>query len=282
MLLIVGGESDPNTRRVVDQAHIRELDYFFWDTDTEFSLQIAWDFCTPDLDLGGSCLQPDAIYMRWNVFGGASTRNLSAYEMMQGYAFAWPSIRMLNRKSATDTNNKSYNLRLAMDCGFTIPETLVMSDLSPLKNIPNAQAKVAKPLTGGIHTIDIPSLVADDAGLIESPPMYIQERIPGENLRVFSVGGELFCFHLATTELDYRNDPAVEVVAMEVPTGLVQPTRELVNSKGFDYCALDFRCRSGFDSPVFLEVNSFPMFVRFDDACENGIADAVLDFLDQS
>ena len=47
----------------------------------------------------------------------------------------------------------------------------------------------------------------------------------------------------------------------------------------FDYCALDFRCREGFDDPIFLEINSFPMFVRFDDAGENCIVNAILDFL---
>jgi hypothetical protein len=30
---------------------------------------------------------------------------------------------------------------------------------------------------------------------------------------------------------------------------------------------------------VFLEINSFPMFVRFDDAGQNCLVDAMLDFL---
>jgi len=279
VVLIVGGESDPNTRRIVDQAHLREIEYFFWDTDADLSLQIAWDFNAPDLDLGSERLRPYAVYIRWNVFGGEPTRNLSAYEMMQGYAFAWPKIRMLNRGSATDTNNKSFNLRLAQAIGFTIPDTLVMSDLSPLRTMPDAETRVAKPLGGGIHTRDVPSLSADDDSLAKSPPMFVQERIDGENLRVFSVGGKLFAFHLITSQLDYRDDPTVGVVPIEVPPELVEVTHELVKQKCFDYCALDFRCRSGFDNPVFLEVNSFPMFVRFDDACDNQIADAVLGFL---
>jgi hypothetical protein len=29
---------------------------------------------------------------------------------------------------------------------------------------------------------------------------------------------------------------------------------------------------------VFLEINSFPMFVAFDDACRNRLAEAILDF----
>lgn len=279
MLLIVGGESDPNTCRIVDQAHIREVDYLFWDTDDASCLQIAWDFASPQIDVGDQQLIPDAIYMRWNVFGGDSVRNLAAYEMVQSYAFAWPEVQMLNRGSATDTNNKSFNLRLALDVGFTIPESMVMSHLIPLKTVPNPEQKIAKPLGGGAHAKDVAKLITDDEALAGGGPMFVQERMDGENLRVFSVGGRLFGFHLKTTELDYRDDPLVDVIAVEVPEDVIAPTHELVCRKKFDYCALDFRCRNGFEDPVFLEVNSFPMFVRFDDAGANSIADAILDFL---
>ena len=96
---------------------------------------------------------------------------------------------------------------------------------------------------------------------------------------MFAVGGQLSCFHLVTSELDYREDATVDVVQVDVPGSLVAPIEELVRRKGFDYCALDFRCRNGFEDPVFLEVNSFPMFVRFDDAGQNCIVNSILDFL---
>ncbi|MFT5304496.1 MAG: glutathione synthase/RimK-type ligase-like ATP-grasp enzyme [Mariniblastus sp.] len=277
-LLIVGGESDPNTQRIVDQAHLRDLDYFFWDTDHPDCLNIAWDFNQPDLDLGENRLRPSAIFMRWNVFGGNADHNLAAFETIQAYTFAWPETRILNRRTITDINNKSFNLRLAIQSGFQIPNTLVMSNLSPLVTIPNPESQVAKPLNGGAHTVSVADLAADQNRLTSQPPQFIQEKLVGENLRLFSVGGQLSCFHLVTSELDYREDANVGVVQVEVPPELVEPTQRIVSSKGFDYCALDFRCRQGFEEPVFLEVNSFPMFVRFDDAGQNCIADSILDF----
>lgn len=281
MLLIAGGESDPNTQRIVDQAHIRALDYLFWDTDDDNCLNIAWDFNSPDLDLGERRIKPSSIFIRWNVFGGDSDRNLAAHETLQAYAFAWPDVRMLNRKTSTDTNNKSYNLRLAREVGFSIPDTLVMSNLAPLRTVPDAQQRIAKPLSGGTHTKDVSILAVDEDAIADSKPQFIQTRLEGENLRLFSVDGQLFCFHLVTSALDYREDNAVQVVRVEVPDAVVNSTRELVRRKGFDYCALDFRCRQRFDDPIFLEVNSFPMFVRFDDAGENCIVNAVLNFLCQ-
>lgn len=279
VLLIVGGDSDPNTRRVVDQAHIREIEYLFWDTDNDACLQIAWDFDSPKLDLGDKQLVPDAIFQRWNVFGGEPVRNLAAHEMIQAYAFAWPQVKILNRKTVNDINNKSFNLRLAIELGFAVPETLVMSNLFPLKSMPNPENKIAKPLNGGAHTKDVSKLAKDEVALAESKPQFIQERLDGENLRVFSVNKELSCFHLMTSELDYREDLTVDVSQVDVPREVVDLTRRLVEEKGFDYCALDFRCRDEMNGPVFLEVNSFPMFTRFDDAGENCIVNSMLDFL---
>lgn len=278
-LLIVGGESDPNTRRIVDQAHLRSVDYVFWDTDSERARQIAWDFETCEIDLGDNRYRPTSLFLRYNVFEGEPAVNLAAFETVQAFALAWPDIRLLNRQTITDANNKSANLRHAKQLGFTIPSSLVMADLTPLSNMPDPTGKIIKPLGGGAHTLGVGDVFGDVQALAEMPPMFVQERLDGENLRVFSIGGELFCFHLKTSELDYRDDARVEVIHTEVPRELMEPTDRLVERLQFDYCALDFRCRAGFDEPVFLEINSFPMFVRFDDASANALADSVLKFL---
>lgn len=278
-LLIVGGESDPNTQRIVDQAHLLGTEYLFWDTDQPASRNIAWDFESPDLDLGEHRIRPSAIFLRCNVFGDDKTQNLSVFDAIQAYAHAWPEVKILNRRCICDVNNKSFNLRLAKQIGFEVPQSLVMCNLNPLRTHPDPKSRIAKPLNGGAHTKRVDELIQDENELATATPQFIQENLLGENLRIFSVNEKLFCFHLVTNKLDYREDPGVDVVQVDVPESLVELTRRLVKEKGFDYCALDFRCRNGFDDPVFLEVNSFPMFVRFDDACKNRLADEVLEFL---
>ncbi|KAA1260765.1 hypothetical protein LF1_33060 [Rubripirellula obstinata] len=279
LLLIVGGESDPNTQRIADQAHLRGIRYFFWDTDRDDAHQIAWDFRSTRLDLGDQTIHPTSVYLRYNVFEGDPQRNISAFEMIQSYVLAWPQIRILNRESMTDSNNKSKNLRLALELGFEIPETIVMGDLTPLTTIPDPHDLAMKPLGGGAHTISVGDIYQDLGTLAGYGPQFVQEKLVGENLRVFSIGGRAFGFHLQTTSLDYRDDGNVGVAQIQVPEILQAPTLALAQRIGFDYCALDFRCRNGMDQPVFLEVNSFPMFVRFDDAGQNCLADAVLEFL---
>ena len=286
LLLIVGGESDPNTQRIADQAHLRDIPYSFWNTDLAGANQIAWDFQSPQLDLGDTAIHPTAVYLRYNVFENDSQaseqsrqHSIAAFEMIQSYVLAWPQIKILNRTSMTDSNNKCRNLRLAIELGFQIPETVVMGDLTPLVRMPNPDTRAMKPLGGGAHTVSVGDVCQDLENLSQFGPMFVQEKLAGENLRVFSIGGHTFGFHLQTQSLDYRDDAAVSVVQVEVPEALKGPTLAMAKRIGFDYCALDFRCREGMKDPVFLEVNSFPMFVRFDDAGQNCLADSVLDFL---
>lgn len=279
LLLVVGGDSDPNTQRVVDQAHLRNLPYRFWDTDNPTALRIAWDFDNPAIELDGESLQPTAVFVRYNVFAGAPQRNLAAFDTAQSYCLAWPQLRMLNRRSTTDTNNKCRNLRWAQEAGLTIPQTLVLADVSPLATMPAPHQHVIKPLAGGAHTQSVAELRDAPEKLAGLPPQFVQHRLQGENLRLFWIDGQPFCFHLQSEALDYRDDPHVQVTQIEPPDELLTPTQQLVQRIGFDYCALDFRCTGGWEQPVFLEVNSFPMFVRFDDASENRLVDAILDFL---
>jgi glutathione synthase/RimK-type ligase-like ATP-grasp enzyme len=296
LLLIVGGESDPNTQRIVDQAHLRGIRYFFWNTDNQGANQIAWDFQSPRLDLGDTTIHPTAVYLRYNVFEAdpptpdspdcdtltteaLRQQSIAAFEMIQSYVLAWPQIKILNRKSMTDANNKCHNLRLAIELGFQIPQTMVMGDLTPLARMPSPETHAMKPLGGGAHTVSVGDVYQDIEKLAQLGPMFVQEKLAGENLRVFSIGGTPFCFHLQTQSLDYRDDAMVSVVQVDVPEILKEPTKAMAERIGFDYCALDFRCRQGMHEPVFLEINSFPMFVRFDDAGQNCLADTVLDFL---
>lgn len=278
-LLIVGGESDPNTRRVVDQAHLRGRSYTFWDTDRDDCHRIAWDFDNPQIDLGDTSCRPTSLFLRFNVFGGQAETNHHVFSAIQAYGLAWPHVRILNRAVMTDANNKSRNLRIAKTIGFKIPDTTVLSDLTPLATIPNPDRRIIKPLDGGAHTVGVETIHDDIERLSGLGPQFVQSRLDGENIRVFSIGGKLFAFHLQTNHLDYREDETVEVVQINVPDDLVDQIHRLARETQFDYCALDFRCADGWNDPVFLEINSFPMFVRFDDAAENALADAVLDFL---
>lgn len=87
-----------------------------------------------------------------------------------------------------------------------------------------------------------------------------------------------YAFSLPPPDRDYRSDPAPKLSFIDTPDAVKQKSITLAKTLGFDYCALDFRANAAGDW-VFLEVNSMPMFVAFDNACENRLVDAQLDLL---
>lgn len=288
-LLIVGGESDPNTRRVADQAAMRGVDFAMVDTDTEAASNIQWSFDDPAILFGDAWFAPDSLFLRHNVFspaGGLQTQPAAnaahVHHIAREYAQAWPQIRILNRRVLGNMNSKSANLAMAKRLGFVVPESHVMTANAPTPVGFDMDQAIAKPLLGGAHTqhaADFVTAAQDPAAAASMPPQFLQHRVDGHNLRVFVVGGQTFAFHIDSDLLDYREEVANAVHNIETPPHLVEPCVAMADEIGFDYCAFDFRGTEGFDGLHFLEVNSFPMFVRFDMECENRLVDKMLSVL---
>lgn len=274
-LLVVGGESDPNTRRIADQAALRGVRFCVADTDDPKTSRIGWNFDDAALTIGDREFAPSAIFARHNVFRATSPAIHSA---IREYAAAWPRVNILNRRTLGANNSKSANLRTAAAFGFDVPATMVTDGRGPLA-VTDPHAWITKPLLGGRHTIPALGLAeAVEAG--ERPGMhFLQQRLDGTNVRVFVVGGQTFAFEIRTERLDYREVDDCEVVFVPTPAALVRPCIALADRLGFDYCAIDLRGRESDDDLHFLEINSFPMFVRFDTASENRVADRILSVL---
>jgi len=289
-LLIVGGESDPNTRRVADQAAIRGVDFVMVDTDTAAADAIHWSFENSELSLGRQRLVPESLFLRHNVFspsGGLQTQpppgSGHAHHMLREYAQAWAEVRILNRKVLGNMNSKSANLAMAKRFGFEVPASQVITaGASPTLDF-DPHTAIAKPLLGGAHTqhaADFLRATEERTGTrVVLPPQFLQHRLDGHNIRVFVVGGETFAFHIDSDLLDYRQESGNVVHSMETPRHLEGPCVSMADEIGFDYCAFDFRGVEAFEELHFLEVNSFPMFVRFDMECENRLVDKMLSVL---
>jgi len=274
-LLVVGGESDPNTQRVADQAALRGVSSLVADTDDPQTHAMMWNFDDPVLEIGGHRVEAEAIFMRHNVF---RETDATLHGGLREYVGAWPHVRVLNRASLGRQNSKAANLRLGEQLGFDIPETMIVDGRVPL-DVPDLDDWVTKPLFGGAYTIPAADLAAAVASGERRGLHLVQRRLRGRNVRVFVVGGTTFAFEIVTDRLDYRevNDCGVEYIP--TPPAVVDGSVALADQLGFTYCALDFRGETGHDDLVFLEINSFPMFVRFDTACEHRLVDRMLSVL---
>lgn len=278
-LLIVGGESDPNTRRVADQAAIRGVDFAIADTDLAESEAIHWSFDDPSILIGGQRFEPQSLFLRHNVFQNQPSAGAGyIHHVMREYALAWPEIRILNRRVLGHMNSKSSNLARARRMGFAVPASQVMTATASLPDRFDIDASIAKPLLGGAHTQHAAAFIAG-RGANPGPPQFLQQRLDGHNVRVFVVGGHTFAFHIDSEELDYRDETSNVVHTIDTPAEVADRCIAMAEEIGFDYCAFDFRGVDGFEELYFLEVNSFPMFVRFDMECQNRLVDRMLSVL---
>ena len=277
MLLIVGSDDDPNARRLVDQLYIKNLNYIQIDPSKRALTTLKWRLGEDQLLLNGDALHPKAVYMRHNVFSADSELwSLALVRTVTSFILGNPSVRVMNRKSLLHDNNKTANLLLAESLGLKVPETEVYAGPpSCLKQEFEGQDVIAKPLEGG----DYASLPSDiDEASVSYAAAFVQSRLPGENYRVFVIDGKAYGFSVQSALLDYRVDPETKGVSVPLTPDIIQGSIALAARCGFDYCALDFRADAD-GTWVFLEINSFPMFVAFDDASDNALVNAQLAFL---
>lgn len=277
MLLIVGSDNDPNTRRIADHAYIREIEFIQIDPILIDSRSVEWALGSEKLLLNGDSIQPEAVYLRHDVFSsGVEFWSSALIKTVSAFVLGNPSVRCLNRDSMLLENNKAHNLILAQTLNMPIPETTIFAGApAEMKQRFTGQDVIAKPLAGGAFSVQPDTL---DEAAIGYASSFVQERLPGQNQRVFVIDGQVFGFEVQSEELDYRTDTKTQVVTCKTPETIAEQAVEMARLCRFDYCALDFRCNDRGDW-VFLEINSFPMFSAFDDAADNRLVEAQLAFL---
>jgi hypothetical protein len=263
MLLLAGGESDPNLLQMMTTATAKQV---------PFGVALAGrDAVEARCDqegffLNGAAQSPASLFARFNCFGYDPHKDTDQWWRYHNWhtclVAATPQARRLNaRGKHTD---KFQNLRLAALCGMAIPRTVV-GDAAPFDGI-------AKPLHGGATTRAV------RAG--DRPPWgmsFFQEYLPGPEYRIYVVGDQVWQFAVTSPSLDYRvhQDAALEVVTFldqEVARVL-----DLMSRLGLDFAAVDMRCNAS--QVCFLEINDGPMFVAFDNLVGRQISGAIVDWL---
>jgi glutathione synthase/RimK-type ligase-like ATP-grasp enzyme len=291
MLLIQGGALDPNIARLHDAACARGLAPLASLTRADHVPRLRWDLETDVLEHDGTPVAPTAAFIRYNVFtrtsaaadpagGGDSFRAQAWFAAWQGWIAAHPDVRVFNRVFGQATTNKPEHLVRARRCGLTIPATVVTNDVRA-EDLAAAEWRIAKPVAGGgyAHTL-ADALGSFPAGTRTLPaPALLQRRLVQPETRVFVVGRRTFAFSVVSSALDYREDAGTDVTTTAVPPTVEAPLLALAASLGLDFAAADFKTDAGTGRPVFLEINSQPMFARFDAASEGALVGAMLDWL---
>jgi len=115
---------------------------------------------------------------------------------------------VVNRLGGGMSNNsKPYQALLVRQCGLLTPPTLVTNDMAAAHRFyENCEGQVIYKSLSGIRSI-VRRLEPEQLGrlsLLRNGPAQFQAYIPGENVRVHTVGDQLFATRVHSEAVDYR------------------------------------------------------------------------------
>jgi hypothetical protein len=294
LLLIVGGDRDPNVGSILGRMRERGIEGGALLVGASSNPGLTWDFQAGRLLVDGREVRPGASFIRFDVFTNLADprpatgfRAHAWYTTLHGWLLANPEVRILNRRYSGQ-QNKPYMLDLARRCGLAIPHTLVSNELDVLEREAAGRAMIAKPVPGGGYAQELPALLAgtERRDGRSAAPAFVQERLVAPEVRVYGVGegsGRRFeAFNVRSEALDYRTDRETEVVHLPIDTidpEVLAGLGRLMDALEMDWGAADFKTNSETGRLTFLEINSSPMFVAFDAVSGRAVSDAILDYL---
>ena len=286
-LLVAGGARDPNLERLAAAAerHGAAVRRAFVEEAREPAF--SWDLATGAATLDGVALEAAAAFLRYDVFTPpidreGLDRNVAWYAALAGWALSKAGLRVFNRGLDTRTSQKLYMLGLARECGLRIPRTLVSNVEADLRRARGPA--IAKPVAGGGYAQALEQATGG-AGWQDgrSPfPAIVQALLHYPEHRLYRVGGELHLFEIVSRAVDYRrrSDNSIRYLGRELPwpevgSGILR----LAELMGVDFCACDLKSDPEGGAPVFLELNTGPMFAAFDAAAGGALCAAMLGHL---
>ena len=285
---MAGGDADPNLARLVRRLAARGLDHVALLAGASRTPRLTWRLGDDALLVDGAEVRPTAVFLRHDVFahmadGRPESRARASrwYQTVLSWALAHEAVRFPNRAHGARQAAKPHVLHLAKRAGLAVPETLVTNDLDGF-GPGEAGRWIAKPVNGGEHTRPLDEALADEGWRRRAgaEPAIVQRRLAAPELRVYRVGGRWFAFAVRSAALDYRADPRVEVAAVAPPPpAIAGPLGRLMDGLGLDFGAADFKACPETGRPLFLEVNSAPMFAGFDRVARGALCDAIVDWL---
>jgi glutathione synthase/RimK-type ligase-like ATP-grasp enzyme len=194
--------------------------------------------------------------------------------------------RVVNRTGPMGSNSsKPFQLQLIREHGFAIPETLITNDPELVLDLRKRHKRVVYKSISGVRSI-VQALEDNDLKRLEDIrwcPTQFQEFVEGLNVRVHTVGEELFATSIETTAVDYRyatrfGYPAPELKPISLPEELCQHCLDLARALKLEMAGIDLKL--GLDGQVYcFEVNPSPAFSYYEASTGQPIAEALARYL---
>jgi glutathione synthase/RimK-type ligase-like ATP-grasp enzyme len=277
---------DPNLTVLAAAAKRRGVDFVDIRFSDDASPSFHWDLTSDVARFNQLEVKPTSCFVRYNVFNdtdsrrpGTSARGAAWYAAVQGWSLAQRDVRVLNRHITNEAANKTATLRAAAQVGLLIPATTITNEETFLRA--SHRRAIAKPVAGGdfCYTLEESLERGEFRQGRGAAPAIVQNRLTAPEVRVYIVGKRAFAFEMVSASLDYRVRQDAEVIRRREPHAETELLRHLLSRLQMDFGAADFKTNPDDGSLIFLEMNSCPMFARFDMVAEGALCDAILDEL---
>ncbi len=285
-VLIIGSPEDSHVeavaRRLGEQGvEVRVLDTLGFPERTRLSLTDALEGVSVD---GQPLGRPGAIYVR-QIHAHPLAYLVDATEDMEadwrttlitfrekatlllGLLSRWEAqgVPMYNGPTSDWKDHKPAQLALLRQAGLPVPETLWTNDPEAVRRFAAGRRVAYKPVTGGAATQELTAedLTDERLGALEAAPVTFQELLPGEDIRVYVLDGEIIAsLRIVTSALDFRqNEERIE--QLQLPPEVARQCVKAAEVLGMRWTGMDLK--RGADGVLkFLELNASPMFLGFD------------------
>jgi glutathione synthase/RimK-type ligase-like ATP-grasp enzyme len=166
------------------------------------------------------------------------------------------------------------------DADLPIPATCSTNDPDAVRAfLDRVGDAVYKPVSGGGHAraIDADSLDDDRLQRLSNSPVQFQERLDGDNLRLYVVDGDVVAAgRIVSDELDYRMGEH-EVERVDPRAEIVETAVDAADVLDLPFAGVDIIDEG--DRFALLEVNPSPMFATFDELAGTDVAGPLADLL---
>jgi glutathione synthase/RimK-type ligase-like ATP-grasp enzyme len=161
---------------------------------------------------------------------------------------------------------KPFQLYRLRQAGIDVPDTLVTNDPAAAAAFARRHARVLyKPVWGGAtaRLLEAKDLTPERLALLANAPVTFQEFVPGDNIRVYVVGGKVVASAVIETsdEVDFRRGEGY-VFRVDLPAHVEEGC--LRGARLFDLRLTSIDIKRDGDRWAFLEFNTSPMFAVFD------------------
>jgi glutathione synthase/RimK-type ligase-like ATP-grasp enzyme len=233
------------------------------------------------------------VYARYvNYRGGPERSNFSEREAQMIDAEYQLSVMQLldllpctvvNRaKASTSNDSKIYQSFLAESVGMRTPRTLVTTDPDEVRAFYGlCEQRVIYKSLSSVRSIVSRLADADFAerlSRVRNCPTQFQEVVDGNDIRVHTVGGQVFATEIVSDVSDYRyaarDGGSLSMNPVELPSHITKACLQMAHSLGLVLSGIDLR-RTPDDEYYCFEINPSPGFIFYERNTGQPISEAV-------